>query len=77
MKILVPVERAVDDNIKVRVKADGTRVDTANVKMSMYPLIFRIAFSASETRSVGSSPSLASPATRPRIVRSERAVVHA
>ena len=37
MKILVPVKRVVDYNVKVRVKADGTGVDIANVKMSMNP----------------------------------------
>ncbi|UCV18306.1 electron transfer flavoprotein subunit beta/FixA family protein [Ferribacterium limneticum] len=37
MKILVPVKRVVDYNVKVRVKADGTGVDLANVKMSMNP----------------------------------------
>ena len=37
MKILVPVKRVVDANIKVRVKADGTGVETQNVKMSMSP----------------------------------------
>jgi electron transfer flavoprotein beta subunit len=37
MKILVPVKRVVDYNVKVRVKPDGTGVDTANVKMSMNP----------------------------------------
>src|SRR5512132_1606618 len=37
MKILVPVKRVVDYNVKVRVRADGTGVDTANVKMSMNP----------------------------------------
>jgi electron transfer flavoprotein beta subunit len=37
MKILVPVKRVVDYNVKIRVKADGTGVDTANVKMSMNP----------------------------------------
>jgi electron transfer flavoprotein beta subunit len=37
VKILVPVKRVVDYNVKVRVKADGTGVDTANVKMSMNP----------------------------------------
>jgi electron transfer flavoprotein beta subunit len=37
MKILVPVKRVVDANIKVRVKADGTGVETQNVKMSMNP----------------------------------------
>ncbi len=37
MKILVPVKRVVDYNVKVRVKADGSGVDLANVKMSMNP----------------------------------------
>ena len=37
MKILVPIKRVVDYNVKVRVKPDGTGVDTANVKMSMNP----------------------------------------
>jgi len=37
VKILVPVKRVVDYNVKVRVKADGSGVDLANVKMSMNP----------------------------------------
>ncbi|PXW91529.1 electron transfer flavoprotein beta subunit [Sphaerotilus hippei] len=37
MKALVPVKRVVDYNVKVRVKTDGTGVETANVKMSMNP----------------------------------------
>ncbi|AME22687.1 electron transfer flavoprotein subunit beta/FixA family protein [Burkholderia sp. PAMC 26561] len=37
MKILVPVKRVVDYNVKVRVKPDGSAVDIANVKMSMNP----------------------------------------
>jgi len=37
MKVLVPVKRVVDYNVKVRVKPDGSGVDTANVKMSMNP----------------------------------------
>jgi electron transfer flavoprotein beta subunit len=37
MKILVPVKRVVDYNVKVRVKADGTGIDIANAKMSMNP----------------------------------------
>jgi electron transfer flavoprotein beta subunit len=35
MKVLVPVKRVVDYNVKVRVKLDGSGVDIANVKMSM------------------------------------------
>ena len=37
MKILVPIKRVIDFNVKVRVKPDGSGVDTANVKMSMNP----------------------------------------
>jgi len=37
MKVLVPVKRVVDANVKVRVKADGSGVETAGVKMSMNP----------------------------------------
>ena len=37
MKILVSVKRVVDFNVKVRVKSDGSGVETANVKMSMNP----------------------------------------
>src|SRR5580698_5579490 len=37
MKVLVPVKRVVDANVRVRVKADGSAVDIANVKMSMNP----------------------------------------
>ena len=37
MKLLVPVKRVVDYNVKVRVKADNSGVETANVKMSMNP----------------------------------------
>ena len=37
MKILVPVKRVIDSNVKVQVKSDGTSVDIANVKMSMNP----------------------------------------
>src|ERR1043165_9111267 len=38
MKILVPVKRVVDFNVKIRVKADGSGVELANVKMSMNPV---------------------------------------
>lgn len=37
MKVLVPVKRVVDANVKVRVRSDGSGVDTANVKMAMNP----------------------------------------
>ncbi|MDA0655558.1 MAG: electron transfer flavoprotein subunit beta/FixA family protein, partial [Proteobacteria bacterium] len=37
MKVLVPVKRLIDYNVKIRVKADETGVETANVKMSMNP----------------------------------------
>src|SRR6202171_1554845 len=37
MKVLVPVKRVVDYNVKIRVRADGTGVELANIKMSMNP----------------------------------------
>ncbi|MBT9387000.1 electron transfer flavoprotein subunit beta/FixA family protein, partial [Pseudooceanicola sp. CBS1P-1] len=37
MKIIVPVKRVIDYNVKVRVRADGSGVDLANTKMSMNP----------------------------------------
>src|SRR5947207_9248110 len=37
LKLLIPIKRVVDFNVKVRVKPDGSGVDTANVKMSMNP----------------------------------------
>ena len=37
MKVLVPVKRVIDYNVKIRVKADKTGVETSNVKMSMNP----------------------------------------
>src|SRR6201996_5560853 len=37
MKVIVPVKRVVDYNVKIRVKSDGTGVELANVKMSMNP----------------------------------------
>src|ERR1700689_170246 len=37
MKILVTVKRVIDFNVKVRIKADGSGIETANVKMSMNP----------------------------------------
>ena len=37
MKILVPIKRVVDFNVKIRVKSDGSGVELANVKMSMNP----------------------------------------
>jgi len=37
MKLLVPIKRVIDYNVKVRVKSDGSGVETANVKMSMNP----------------------------------------
>ena len=38
MKILVPVKRVIDYNVKVRVKPDGSGVDLSNIKMSMNPI---------------------------------------
>ena len=37
MRVVVPVKRVVDYNVKIRIRPDGSGVDTANVKMSMNP----------------------------------------
>ena len=37
MKVLVPIKRVIDYNVKVRVKADNSNVDLANVKMAINP----------------------------------------
>src|SRR5438045_7942456 len=37
LKLLIPIKRVIDFNVKVRVKPDGSGVDTSNVKMSMNP----------------------------------------
>ncbi|KEA03260.1 electron transfer flavoprotein subunit beta/FixA family protein [Agrobacterium rhizogenes] len=73
MKILVPVKRVVDYNVKIRVKPDGTGVDLANVKMSMNPfdeiaveeaLRLKEAGKASEVVAVSVGPSKAEDTLR-------------
>jgi electron transfer flavoprotein alpha/beta subunit len=73
MKILVPVKRVVDYNVKIRVKADGSGVDLANVKMSMNPfdeiaveeaLRIREAGKATEVVAVSIGPQQASETIR-------------
>src|ERR1700758_3778347 len=74
MKVLVPVKRVVDYNVKVRVKSDGTGVELANVKMSMNPfdeiaveeaLRLKEAGKASEVVVVSIAPAQASETIRP------------
>ncbi|MEM8663444.1 MAG: electron transfer flavoprotein subunit beta/FixA family protein [Pseudomonadota bacterium] len=73
MKILVPVKRVVDYNVKIRVKPDGSGVDLANVKMSMNPfdeiaveeaLRLREAGTATEVIAVSIGPKKASETLR-------------
>ncbi len=73
MKILVPVKRVVDYNVKIRVKADGSGVELANVKMSMNPfdeiaveeaVRLKEAGKASEIITVSIGPSQASETIR-------------
>src|ERR1700747_2834677 len=73
MKVLVPVKRVVDYNVKVRVKGDGTGVELANVKMSMNPfdeiaveeaLRLKEAGKATEVVVVSIGPAQASAPTR-------------
>jgi len=65
MKILVPVKRVVDYNVKVRVKSDGTGVETANVKMSMNPSARRPC--ARRSPSAPIAPSWWKPPTKPSL----------
>ena len=70
MKILVPVKRVVDYNVKVRVKSDGTGVETANVKMSMNPFDEIAVEEAVRLKEAGSRPrSSRCPAASPRARR--------
>ncbi|NNF79913.1 MAG: electron transfer flavoprotein subunit beta/FixA family protein, partial [Rhizobiales bacterium] len=73
MKIIVPVKRVVDYNVKIRVKADGSGVDLANVKMSMNPfdeiaveeaLLLREAGKAEEVIAVSVGPQQAQETIR-------------
>src|ERR1700687_622069 len=74
MKILVPVKRAVDKDVKIRVKADGSGVELANVKMSMNPfdeiaveeaIRLKEAGKATEIVAVSIGPAQASETIRP------------
>ena len=62
MKVLVPVKRVIDYNVKARVKADQTGVDLANVKMSMNPFGEIAVEEAVRLKEGRASP----PARRPR-----------
>jgi len=73
MKIIVPVKRVVDYNVKIRVKSDGSGVELANVKMSMNPfdeigveeaLRLREAGKASEVIAVSIGPAQAAETIR-------------
>jgi hypothetical protein len=75
MKILVPVKRVVDYNVKIRVKPDGSGVELANVKMSMNPFdeiaveeALRLK-EAGKATEVSSSPSARSRRRRPSAPR--------
>ena len=78
MKVLVPVKRVVDYNVKVRVKSDGSGVELANVKMSMNPfdeiaveeaLRLKEAGKATEVVVVSIGPAQASETTPDRRLR--------
>ena len=78
MKILVPVKRVIDYNVKPRVKADGSGVDLANVKMSMNPfdeiaveeaIRIKEAGKAEEIIAVSVGPAKAPPQVAPNLLR--------
>ncbi|WP_108662259.1 electron transfer flavoprotein subunit beta/FixA family protein [Acuticoccus kandeliae] len=85
MKILVPVKRVVDYNVKIRVKPDGTGVDLANVKMSMNPfdeiaveeaLRLREAGTATEVVAVSIGPKQASETLRTALAMGADRAIH-
>jgi hypothetical protein len=67
MKVLVPVKRVIDSNVKVRVKPDQTGVDLANVKMAMNPFCEIAVEEAVRLKERALRPrSSPSPSVRPR-----------
>ncbi|MCF3933373.1 electron transfer flavoprotein subunit beta/FixA family protein [Acuticoccus sp. M5D2P5] len=85
MKILVPVKRVVDYNVKIRVKPDGSGVDLANVKMSMNPfdeiaveeaLRLREAGTATEVVAVSIGPKQASETLRTALAMGADRAIH-
>jgi electron transfer flavoprotein beta subunit len=85
MKILVPVKRVIDYNVKPRVKADGSGVDLANVKMSMNPfdeiaveeaLRLREAGKATEVVAVSIGPAKATETLRTGLAMGADRAIH-
>ncbi|MBW8785045.1 MAG: electron transfer flavoprotein subunit beta/FixA family protein [Novosphingobium sp.] len=85
MKVLVPVKRVIDYNVKPRVKADGTGVDLANVKMSMNPfdeiaveeaLRLREKGAASEVIAVSIGPAKATETLRTALAMGADRAIH-
>src|SRR6202007_244974 len=72
MKVLVPVKRVIDYNVKARVKADQTGVDLANVKMSMNPFDENGAPQRDRRRLRRPAPGAGTPAHRARHGRGPR-----
>src|ERR1700739_2393549 len=66
MKILVPVKRVVDYNVKIRVKADGSGVELANVKMSMNPFDEIAVEEAIRLKEAGKASEIVAVSTGPR-----------
>ena len=66
MKVLVPVKRVVDYNVKIRVKADGSGVELANVKMSMNPFDEIAVEEAIRLKEAGKAPEIVAVSIGPQ-----------
>ncbi len=74
MKILVPVKRVVDYNIKIRIKADGSGVELANVKMSMNPFDEIAVEEALRQKEAGKATEVIGPAQASETIRTALAM---
>ncbi|MGL5359030.1 MAG: electron transfer flavoprotein subunit beta/FixA family protein, partial [Shewanella sp.] len=71
MKVLVPVKRVVDANVKVRVKADNTSVDTANLKMALNPFCEIAVEEAVRLKEAGSATEVVVVSIGPKTVQEQ------
>lgn len=71
MKVLVPVKRVVDANVKVRVKADNTNVDTANLKMALNPFCEIAVEEAVRLKEAGSATEVIVVSIGPKVVQEQ------
>ena len=71
MKILVPVKRVIDYNVKVRIKQDGSDVDLSNTKMSINPFCEIAVEEALRLREAGTASEVIAVCIGPKIVKGQ------